>query len=211
MKPVTMMAVTSVVLVTVATACVKKSEYESLSMERDSIEVLAAQRQAQLDEDARRYAELQQDYNDLNDLLAEEQARNELELEQLIDGVEVEIPSDVLFRSGAATADVGPEGRAAGTKLAGYLRDSDHFISVIGHTDSQNPTGSLAQMYATNWELAAARAANVVKFLESEGVDAKRMVAVSKADTEPVATNSTAEGRAQNRRVQIILRQLPVR
>jgi chemotaxis protein MotB len=176
-------------------ACVSKGKYDVAVQQRDSLAVEVAALTAANDS--------------LNVLFKEEIAANQLEVQQLVDGVEVDIPADLMYPSGSAGADVGPEGREFATKFARYLKGTDFHISVVGHTDNQQPTGALAQRYPTNWELAAARAANAVKFLASQGVDPRRMIAVSKGEFDPVATNATTEGRAQNRRIQVVLRQLP--
>jgi chemotaxis protein MotB len=60
--------------------------------------------------------------------------------------------------------------------------------------------------YPTNWELAGARAASVVRLFAHSGLPAKRLLAVSMADVRPVTSNSTPEGRARNRRIEIRLR-----
>jgi chemotaxis protein MotB len=65
--------------------------------------------------------------------------------------------------------------------------------------------GPLAQRYPTNWELAGARAAVVVRLLARRGIPPTRLVAVSYADTKPVESNAAAEGRARNRRIDIRL------
>jgi chemotaxis protein MotB len=183
-------------------ACVSTGKYDAMVAERD---VALAQR----DSLAAQKAELEAAYDDLNELLAEEIAANTLALRELVDGVEVEIPSDVLFRSGAALPAVSDESREQFLKLADYLKDTDFFISVVGHTDSQQPTPRLAERYPTNWELGGARAAVAARFLEREGVDPTRITANSRGEHVPVTTNDTAEGRAKNRRIQIILRTLP--
>ena len=184
-----------VVSTVLAVGCVSKGEYETVVAERDTLTA--------------EVAELRAANDSLNALFAEEIAANELEVKLLVDGVQLEIPADIMYASGAAGADVSPAGREQAIKLAEYLRDTDFHISVIGHTDGQQPTGVLAQRYPTNWELAAARAANAVKFLVSQGVEPKRVIAISKGEFDPIATNSTPEGRAQNRRIEIILRTLP--
>jgi chemotaxis protein MotB len=189
-------------LVSVAGACVSATQYEMTAAERDSLAVVAAEREAEL-------AQLQASYDSLTNLFEAEIAANELAVKQLVDGVEVEISTDIMFSSGASAANVGDDGQEFAIKLAEYLKGTDFFISVVGHTDSQQPQGGLAQRYPTNWELAAARAANAVRFLQSEGIEPSRMIAVSRGEFQPVATNSTAEGRAQNRRIQVILRRLP--
>ncbi len=184
-----------IVVALVPLACVSKGKYETEVARSDTL--------------ATEVASLRAANDSLNVLFAEEVAANELEVQQLVDGVQVEIPADLMYASGASTAEVGPEGREQAIKLADYLKGTDFHISVIGHTDNQQPTGALAQRYPTNWELAAARAANAVKFLASRGVDPRRMIAVSKGEFNPIATNATPEGRAQNRRLQVVLRELP--
>ena len=115
----------------------------------------------------------------------------------------------ILFASGSAMPSVSDGSRDDMIKLADYLKGTDFFISVVGHTDSQRPTARLAERYPTNWELGSARAAVAARFLEQQGVDPARISAVSRSHYVPVATNDTADGRARNRRIQIILRQLP--
>ena len=63
--------------------------------------------------------------------------------------------------------------------------------------------------FPTNWELGAARAASVVRHLQGRGLNPTRMRAVGHADTRPIATNDTPEGRAANRRVEITIETRP--
>ena len=74
-----------------------------------------------------------------------------------------------------------------------------------GHTDNQ-PIATA--QFPSNWELSTTRATNVVRFLISRGVSAYRLGAVGYADLHPIASNATAAGRAQNRRVEIVLMRL---
>jgi chemotaxis protein MotB len=111
--------------------------------------------------------------------------------------------------SGSATATVGSEGLEYAKELADFLKETDYFVSVIGHTDNQEPSRALAKRYPSNWELAGARAASAVRYFVSQGVAPKRIVASSRGQFDPVASNATPEGRAKNRRIQIILRSLP--
>jgi chemotaxis protein MotB len=184
-----------IVVALLPVACVSKGKYETTVAQRDSLAAESAALKAANDS--------------LNVLFASEVAANDMEVKQLVDGIHLEIPADVMYASGSAGADVSPEGRAQAVKLAQYLKGTTFHISVIGHTDNQQPTGALAQRYPTNWELAAARAANAVKFLVSQGVDPRRVIAVSKGEFAPIATNDTPEGRAQNRRIEVVLRELP--
>ena len=74
-----------------------------------------------------------------------------------------------------------------------------------GHTDSLAIYGALKARYPTNWELAGARAAGVVRVLEEAGTDPTRLSAVSMGQYQPIASNDTPEGRAENRRIEIRL------
>ena len=82
------------------------------------------------------------------------------------------------------------------------MEASDAKIKVVGHADGM-PV--LRGSYRSNWDLSQARANSAAKYLQSKGIDAGRIEAVGKAHTDPVAPQSTAAGRAMNRRVEIIL------
>ncbi len=109
----------------------------------------------------------------------------------------VSLSQNLLFRSGSNVLD--PRGRQALQRLAETLnRNTDIDILVEGHTDSD---GSAEQ----NWDLSVTRATSVVKALAGFGVDSKRMTAAGRALYAPIASNSTAAGKARNRRTEIIL------
>jgi len=77
---------------------------------------------------------------------------------------------------------------------------------VIGHTDNGPITLSARNRFASNWELSTARALAAVHFLtERAGMDARRVGAVGYGEFRPVADNATAEGRAKNRRIAIVI------
>ncbi len=202
MSRMTQRALSGLFLITLLSACVSTGKYNEAVAERDAAVATS-------DSLAAAQAELQQAYDDLNQLLQDEIAASEVALKQLADGVEVQIPSDVLFASGSAMPSVSGDSRDQLMKLADYIKDTDFFVSVIGHTDSQQPTPRLAERYPTNWEMGGARAAVAARFLQEQGVEPSRIASVSRSQYEPIATNSTPEGRAQNRRIQIVLRNLP--
>lgn len=114
----------------------------------------------------------------------------------------VELPENVLFDSGQA--DVREAGQQALTQVAQVLAQvpNRNFL-VAGHTD--NVPIRRRGRYATNWELSAARGVAVVRFLAEHGLPAERLAAAGYADTQPVAANDSDEGRAQNRRIEIIV------
>ncbi|MCL2102892.1 MAG: OmpA family protein [Syntrophorhabdaceae bacterium] len=78
-------------------------------------------------------------------------------------------------------------------------------IQIEGHTDNMKISGSLSKRYSSNWELSSARAINVARFLQRQGIPGERLSAVAFGEWKPVADNSTPEGRARNRRIEITL------
>lgn len=112
----------------------------------------------------------------------------------------VDIPEAVLFESGRAELKAGAA--PALDHLARLVRGSDATFRVTGHTDDR-PIQTAE--HPSNWELGAARAIEVVEALIARGVNPLRLAAASRAAHEPVADNRTEEGRARNRRVELIL------
>lgn len=208
----------AVMLAALATGCVSKGRYEAMKRERD---VYAAQYAtltaesfalaevaiAQGEELAIREQELAQ--------LRQTQAQMERELEALVaaglirikllrDGLHVVLAEEILFESGSA--ELRARGREVLANMVDELVEFPYQIGVLGYTDNI-PVGSrLAQHYPSNWELAAARAASVVRLLEGAGVPGEQLVVVSFGPNRPFSSNETAEGRAQNRRIEIRLR-----
>ncbi len=113
---------------------------------------------------------------------------------------ELSIGSAVLFE--VSKANLRDEGKSVIAELASYLKEIDGIIVIQGHTDSM-PIQS--DEFPSNWELASARANNVLHHMVKLGVDRARLRAVSFADTKPLAPNSNKENRQKNRRVNIVL------
>jgi chemotaxis protein MotB len=113
----------------------------------------------------------------------------------------VEMASSILFPSGEAK--LLEEGEIALAELAGILRTiKDRDFQVAGHTDN---VPIRTRKFPSNWELSAARAVSVVKFLQESGVVPTHMSASGYAEYQPAADNNTAEGKAENRRIEIVL------
>jgi chemotaxis protein MotB len=115
-------------------------------------------------------------------------------------GITVEINASLLFNSGDAVLQ--PQSTEALTAVAKVLAEVDNPIQVEGHSDNV-PINSPA--YPSNWELSSARAGSVVRLFAELGVPTTRMVAIGYADNQPLDTNATAEGRARNRRVNVLI------
>ena len=114
--------------------------------------------------------------------------------------VEVELNNRILFASGEA--ELQPSAYPVLRQLARELRDLPNHIDVEGHTDNL-PIRN--EVFRSNWELSAARAASVVHLLTREGVDPSRLSAIGYGEFRPIADNRTPEGRRRNRRVAIII------
>lgn len=126
---------------------------------------------------------------------------NELSVYQKDGKVYVSLSEQLLFPSGSAV--VNPKGVDALSKLAAVLNlNPDVSVNIEGHTDSIPIRGR----YQDNWDLSTARANSIVRILvNTYKVDPTRVISSGHSYYEPVASNSTPEGRAKNRRTDIIL------
>ena len=116
-------------------------------------------------------------------------------------GIRISLKESMLYERGSDVLQ--PAAKHTLHELAGVLRQTGAMIRVEGHTDNVDIN---TLKFPSNWELATARAVSVVKYLsEKEGVPVGKMSAAGYADSRPLATNQTENGRAANRRTEIIL------
>jgi chemotaxis protein MotB len=143
-------------------------------------------------------------YEDLLSEMKGEIAQGQIAITELKGKLTVDVLDKILFDSGQT--EIRPEGLLVLKRVVDILITvTDKVIRVEGHTDSIPISGALAKRYPTNWELSAARALNVTRYLEKEGIDPTLLAAVAFGEYQPVADNDTPEGRAKNRRIAIIL------
>ena len=113
----------------------------------------------------------------------------------------LELPTDILFGSGSSS--LSKEGKTAILEVGAVLATiADREFQVEGHTDD---VPIRTEQFPSNWELASARAINVVRTLVEAGVPVTRLSAASFAENRPVDTNKTKEGKAANRRIEIVV------
>lgn len=144
----------------------------------------------------------------MEDELKRKLADQDVVISRLKDQLKVTVASEILFPSGSA--ELAPAGADVLRKVAAAANQSQDEVRVEGHTDSDPIASVLAQYYPTNWELSTARAAAAVRTLQATGmVPAERLAAVGYGDSHPVAPNDTVEGKAKNRRVEIIFKPIP--
>lgn len=117
-------------------------------------------------------------------------------------GITLRIDDNLLFDSGQAILT--GQGREVLSRLREVLASFEGDISVEGHTDS---IPIATARFPSNWELSSGRAIAVLRYLSELGLSAERLRAVGYAETRPLGSNETSEGRAANRRVELLLHQ----
>lgn len=139
--------------------------------------------------------------SELEKALAEEIKNRIVDVKLRREGVVVSLREVGFFESGSATMRASSKG--AIDRLAAILGSRSEFLRIEGHTDNI-PIHN--KRFDSNWELSSARATEMVKlFIEHYHIDASRLSAAGYAEFHPVSQNETAEGRAQNRRVDIVI------
>jgi chemotaxis protein MotB len=193
------------------TGCVTKSSYDEVLQQRNRL-VRRNQELASvavsLDRAVRlrdnEIAALETEQQELADEVTRWAVRGAIEMQLLADGLHLILPYDVLFESGGTELSV--EGRKLIVELVQEINEQPYQVAVLGFTDNVPVGPALVDRYPSNWELSGARAAGVVRVMESEGIPAEQLIAVSRGETGGIATNDTPEGRAQNRRIDIRIR-----
>jgi chemotaxis protein MotB len=180
----------------------------SLDEERQRLKNEAAERarleqeRAAKEEEIRRLTKTQEE---LSRSLQDEIAKGNITIQQVRDRLTINMVDRVLFDSGRA--EIKPAGKKVLKQVSDVLNKvTDKQIRIEGHTDNVPISTKLQDRYKTNWELSTARATTVVRFLiDQGGVQAQALSAVGYADTHPIASNDAEEGRASNRRIEIVL------
>jgi chemotaxis protein MotB len=143
-------------------------------------------------------------YESLLEKMKSEISQGQVTISELKGKLTVNMVDSILFDSGRAEVKKG--GLEILGKVVSILKDvNDKSIRIEGHTDNVQISRALAQRYPTNWELSAARAINVTRYLQVQGIDPGQLSAVAYGEWKPVAGNDTDEGKAKNRRIEIIL------
>ena len=145
-----------------------------------------------------------QRYDSVLSSLNEEVKKGQLQIRQFKDMLTVDVAEQLFFDSGKATLK--ETGKLLLAKVADSLKGyEDKAIRIVGHTDNVPITKGLQKVFPSNWELSAARATTVVRFLQGTGIAPERLIATGRAEYAPVAANDSAEGRQKNRRIEITL------
>ena len=170
------------------------SELTALSNKLDEANVLATK----LSEENKNVVQTQQS---LEDEMRKALESKEVTISELRGKLTVNILDRILFDSGEA--ELKTEGQRILEKIAGVLmQHTNRQVHIIGHTDDV----PIHRKFASNWELSTARATAAVRFLqERAGVDPRRLGALGYGQFHPIAPNTSAEGRAKNRRIEVVI------
>lgn len=138
-------------------------------------------------------------------LLDQERRADQLYIIKNSEKIKIIIPQRVLF-AGTRSAWLLPKGNALIEKIAKGLKQIDPgYIEVGGHTDNAPLPEVVRKIYPNNWYLSHARALAVLDVFEAHGIGKNRMCAIAYGDTRPIADNTSEEGMATNRRVEITI------
>ena len=202
-----------------AEAAKNEQERERLRQEQAQLAANLEQERQRAETEASEKARLEQEHlakeeeikrltktqEDLARSLQDEISKGNITIQQVRDKLTINMVDRVLFDSGQA--QVKPDGIKVLKQVGDILKTvEDKQIRIEGHTDNVPISGKLKTKFKTNWELSTARATNVVRYLiDNGGVNRQHLSAVGHADTRPVASNETDEGRSANRRIEITL------
>jgi chemotaxis protein MotB len=143
---------------------------------------------------------IQRQIRELEEMLKRMGLEGEFKVSYEVIGIRLILQEKILFSSGSA--ELRPETYPILDKLYEILKDLPNPVEVEGHTDSI-PIST--EKFPSNWELSTARASSIVRYFIAKGINPERLKASGYADTKPIASNATPEGRAQNRRVEVVI------
>ena len=176
-------------------------ERKRLKAEAEGKARLEQERAAKEDE-IRRLTKTQEE---LSQSLKDEISKGNIKIQQVRDRLTINMIDRVLFDSGRA--DIKPAGLKVLKQVSDVLNKiTDKQIRIEGHTDNVPISTKLQDKFKTNWELSTTRATTVVRYLiDQGGVQPQALSAVGYADTHPIGSNDSEEGRSSNRRIEIVL------
>ncbi len=168
------------------------------------IKSLSSEQAKILDEKNREISNMNTAHSNLIAAMQQELAAGDMTIKQLGEELNIDFLDKMFFDEGSA--EIKTSGKATLDKVAQVLKTiRDKQIRVEGYTDNVPIKPSYQWRFPSNWELSTTRATKIVRYLESKGVDPSLMKATGYGKYNPVASNDTEAGRAQNRRIVILL------
>ena len=170
----------------------------------ENLKRLQQERAALLKAKTDEVARLKNTYEKLVTEMKNEIKKGEITITALKDKLTFTIVDHVLFSSGSV--NIKKSGREVLTRAYDIIKGlQDKNIQVSGHTDNVPIGSQLRKLYKDNWDLSVSRATHVARYLQSRGINPERLSASGYSKYRPMASNDTREGRAQNRRIEIVL------
>ena len=174
---------------------------ETLPPKEDQKEVTVDQNQEEMSA-AQDHKELQELQLKIEEYIAEKGLAPRLQTELTIKGLVLKIKEGVLYQPGSA--DINEESKTIAVEISNLLvTDPPRYILIDGHTDN---VPAVSEKFPSNWELSSSRAINFMKILlENKNLDANKFSATAYGEFQPINSNDTEAGRAENRRVEVLI------
>ncbi len=178
-------------------------EVEIFSLQKHMDE-LSQEKAEAVAEKEKSIAELKKTYDSMVSAMQEEIQKGEVTITQLKDKLTLSMVEKILFDSGSA--EIKKNGKKVLDRVAEILKKvTDKQIRIEGYTDNVPIGPMLVEKFPTNWELSTTRATNVVRYLQQDGIDPQLLGACGYSEYRPIASNDTEEGKAKNRRIEVVL------
>ncbi|MDQ6984130.1 MAG: OmpA family protein [Ghiorsea sp.] len=182
---------------------ISKDDLQVLQARADKVDQLE-QEYAQLKQE---HASLKQSISQLNNQLEQEIKENQVLIEQNVQTgiIKVTMQQDIIFPSGSFEID--QEGAADILRKVVASLDGENKLRIVGHTDNLPVSKKWRNKFSDNWDLSARRAGEVARFLIwGTGFSPANIEVVGRAHVEPIADNTTEEGRVLNRRIELFIK-----
>jgi len=181
-----------------------KTELDSMGAKRDDLAKRLGATKQEIEELRKARAAAEARSRTFRQLLARLKSMidsGKLQVEMRKGKMVVKMSDKILFDPGKV--ELKKDGKIALKQLAAVLKDiGDRDFLVAGHTDN---VPIKTRQFRSNWELSAARAVNVVKFMQAEGVDPKHLAAAGYSEYDPIGDNTNDDGKRSNRRIEFVL------
>lgn len=196
-----------------------KQRYEALDVENQNLQGLYENCVASLDSSAAEKSQLSQQLSQSQSEIQKLQAQissrqatpqqatgfqGDVRVDEQAGTITVTLPNSVLFASGKAALIRTNSAELDQIYDTIRQRYRGRLIDVVGHTDS-DPIRKTKDQWKDNWDLSAARALTVLRYLVDRGIEPKNIRGVAAGESRPIASNSSASGKAKNRRVEIVV------
>lgn len=171
---------------------------------QNTIKSLSTEQAKLLEEKNLEISNITETHDRLETAMQSEIANGDLKIKQYGDMLSADFQDKIFFDSGRA--DIRDTGKRSLDKLISVLKTvTNKQIRVEGYTDNVPIAPDYRWKFPSNWELSTARATTIVRYLQSRGIDPALLKATGYGEYNPVASNNTEAGKAQNRRIVILL------